>query len=553
MTRRKAGEAVAVAIVFLITLSAKDSSICRIQLTPAGSGIDFVLRNGATPEKHQIETMVGGVAVIDYDQDGLPDLYFVNGARQPQLEKVDSGFWNRLYRNVGDFRFEDVTERAGVRGEGYQVGVAAGDYDNDGYPDLFVTGVNRDTLYRNRHDGTFEDVTTKAGLQPRMIDGRHPWGVSAGWFDYDRDGLLDLFISNYVVWNPAGEPFCGDTVARKYRAYCHPKYYQGLPSQLFRNNGDGTFTDVSAASGIGKVISKGMGIAFADYDRDGDFDVLLANDTVPNFLFRNEGNGRFTEVGLDAGVAVNDDGRALSSMGVDFRDVDNDGLPDLWSTALANETFPFYRNLGKGLFSDATYPTRIGAATMQSAGWSNGILDLDNDGRKDLFASCGDAQDNTEVFSSLKSRQQNLVLQNEGRNAFKGCPLGATALHRGAAFADFNRDGRMDAVVTRIGEKPVVYRNESGQEEHWIMLRLIGSRSNRSGLGAEVRLVTGAGEQVNQATTAVGYASASHSLVHFGLGRESHVKLIEVRWPSGTVQRVENVQANRYLEVREGS
>jgi enediyne biosynthesis protein E4 len=553
MIARKAGLAVAVTCVALVTSLAIDRADCRIKLSPAPSGIEFVLRNGATPEKHQIEIMVGGVAVIDYDRDGLPDLYFVNGARQPQLDKSDPSYWNRLYKNGGGFRFQDVTERAGVRGEGYQIGAAAGDYDNDGYPDLFVTGVNRDILYRNRGDGTFEDVTVKAGLSPRTIDRRHPWGVSAGWFDYDRDGLLDLFISNYVVWNPASEPFCGDTVARKYRAYCHPKYYQGLPSQLFHNNGDGTFSDVSAASGIGRLISKGMGVAFADYDGDGDLDVLLANDSLPNFLFRNEGSGRFVEAGLDAGVAVNDDGRALSSMGVDFRDIDNDGLPDLWITALANETFPFYRNLGKGLFSDATYPTRIGAATMQSAGWSNGVVDLDNDGRKDLLAACGDAQDNTEVFSSLKSRQQNLVLQNEGAHAFTACAFGTPALHRGAVFGDFDRDGRMDVVVTRIADTPVVYRNESARDQHWLMLRLIGSTSNRDGLGTQVRVITGAGQQVNQATTTVGYASSSQPLVHFGLGTESQVRRIEIRWPNGSVQRLENVPADRYLDVREGS
>ncbi|HET8546460.1 MAG TPA: CRTAC1 family protein, partial [Bryobacteraceae bacterium] len=404
-----------------------------------------------------------------------------------------------------------------------------------------------------RGDGTFEDVTVKARLSPRMINGRHPWGVTAGWFDYDRDGFVDLFISNYVIWDPVNESFCGDAIGRKYRAYCHPKHYQGLPSQLFHNNGDGTFSDVSVDSGIAKVISKGMGVAFADYDQDGDADIFLANDTVPNFLFRNEGSGRFTEVALDAGVAVNDDGRALSSMGADFRDIDNDGLPDLWVTALANETFPFFRNLGKGLFADATYPTRLGAMTMRSAGWSNGIFDLDNDGRKDLLAACGDVQDNTEVFSSMKSRQVNLAFQNEGGNAFTICSFGTTALHRGAAFADFDRDGRVDVVMTRIGETPVLYRNESAPDQHWLILRLTGIRSNRDALGARVRVVTAAGEQVNHLTTAVGYASSSQPVVHFGLGGEAQAKLIEIRWPSGTLQKLENVNADRYLEVRETS
>jgi hypothetical protein len=553
MILRKRAVVLGLSCVALATLFANEVSTCRIKMRPVPSGIDFVLRNSATAEKHQIEMMVGGVAVIDYDSDGLPDLYFVNGGRQPQLDKPDPSYWNRLYRNRGGFRFEDVTERAGVRGEGYLAGAAVADYDNDGDADLFVTGVNRDLLYRNRGDGTFEDVTARAGLAPRLINGRHAWGVTAGWFDFDRDGHLDLFVSNYVVWDPEKEPFCGDADGRKYRAYCHPKYYQGLPSQLFRNNGDGTFSDVSAATGIAKVVSKGMGVAFADYDGDGDPDVLLANDTLPNFLFRNDGNGRFSEVAFQAGVAVNDDGRALSSMGADFRDIDNDGQPDVWVTALANETFPFYRNLGRGLFSDVTYPTRLGAATMQSAGWSNGVFDLDNDGRKDLVAACGDVQDNTELFSSLKSRQTNLVLQNEGKAAFVACPFGTPALHRGAAFADFDRDGRVDVAVSRIGEVPVIYRNESGNGQHWLVLRLKGTRSNRDGLGAQVRVVTADGEQFNQSTTAVGFASSSSPLVHFGLGGAAEAKLVEVRWPSGLVTRIESVKADGYLEVTEAA
>jgi FG-GAP repeat. len=261
----------------------------------AKSGIQFVLRNAATPERHQIEAMAGGVAVFDFDNDGYPDLYFTNGASQPSLDKTEPSYWNRLYRNRGDGKFEDVTARAGVQAAGFTTGVAAADFDNDGNADLFVAGVRRSFLYRNRGDGTFEDVTSKAGIR------NHGWAIAGGWFDYDNDGKLDLFVVNYVQWDPAAEPFCGE-IRQGIRTYCHPKYYQGLANTLYHNNGDGTFTDVSVASGIAKHIGKGMAVAFADYDHDGRMDALVTNDTVPNFLFHNDGGGRFTEVGMAAGV-----------------------------------------------------------------------------------------------------------------------------------------------------------------------------------------------------------------------------------------------------------
>jgi hypothetical protein len=508
------------------------------------SGITFVLKNSATPEKHQIETMVGGVAALDYDNDGYPDLFFTNGAQQPSLAKVDASYYNRLYRNRGDWTFEDVTVKAGLRGEGYSMAAATADFDNDGFTDLFVAGVNRSTLYRNRGDGTFEDVTVRAGVGN---PGR--WAVSAGWFDYDNDGRLDLFVVNYVKWDPAKEPFCGEP--RVYRSYCHPKFYEGLPNTLYHNNGDGTFTDVSDRSGIGRHTGKGMGIAFADYDGDGRVDVFVANDTVPNFLFHNEGNGTFREVGFPAGVAMNDDGRALSSMGADFRDIDNDGRPDLFITALANETFPFYRNLGKGLFGDATYQTRIGAATLALSGWGAGAFDFDNDGRKDIFAACGDVQDNTETYSSRKSRQANLVLLQQADGVFAPQQLGPPRMHRGAAFADLDGDGKVDAVITVIGSTPILLRNVAGEGNHWLGLRLIGTRSNRDAIGARVHIVTPSGEQWNHVTTSEGYASSSEKAVHFGLGPDDRAKLVEITWPSGAVQRIENVRADRYVMIRE--
>ncbi len=532
--------------IFLVATLMLQAQAVSFEDATAASGIRFVLRNSATPEKHQIETMPGGVAAFDYDNDGLVDIYFTNGAARGTLAKSDPSFWNRLYRNRGKGVFEDVTEKAGVAGAGYSMGVATGDYDNDGHADLFVAGVNRNILYRNRGDGTFADVTAKAGLGAA---GAKPWSIAAGWFDYDNDGDLDLFVVNYVSWDPAKEPFCG-APDRSYRTYCHPKFYEGLPNQLFRNRGDGTFADVSAISGVGAHVGKGMGVAFADYDADGDLDVFVANDTTADFLYRNDGGGKFAEAGLRAGVAYNDDGRALSSMGVDFRDVDNDGLPDLFVTALANETFPLYRNVGKGLFADITYPSLVGRATLALSGWGAGIYDFNNDGWKDLFAANGDVNDNTELFSSRASRQRNLALVNRGDRTFGPLAIGDAALHRGAAFADFDGDGRVDVVVTRLNERPVLLRNTS-PSGHWIGVRIQGTKSNRDGIGARVRVVSESGEQWNHATTSVGYASASDRGVHFGIGKATRVRLIEVTWPSGAVQTLREVTGDRWVMVKE--
>jgi hypothetical protein len=511
----------------------------------AGSGVQMTLRNGASGNKHQIETMAGGVAIFDCDGDGRLDVYFSNGASQPSLNKNDPSFHNRLYRNLGNWRFEDVTDKAGVRGSGFNFGVAAADYDNDGRVDLFVTGMPRSILYRNRGDGTFEDMTERAG-----VSNRQQWPVSAGWFDYDKDGRLDLFVVNYVAWNPATEPFCGDTIDRKFRTYCHPRLYSGLPNTLFHNNGDGTFSDVSAAAGLAKATGKGMAVAFSDYDGDGDPDVFVANDAVPNFLFRNDG-GKFVEVGLAAGVGFNDDGRALSSMGLDLRDVDNDGKDDAFVTALANETFPLFRNMGRGQFMDVTYPMGIGKSTLRLSGWGNAIVDFNNDGWKDLFAAAGDVQDNSEVFSSLPSKQRSIVLLNE-KGTFRAATAGVEGLHRGAAFGDLDGDGAVDVALSRIGDKPVLLRNAMPPRS-WIDFRLVGSGSNRDGLGARIRVSAGGIVQWNQMTSAVGYASASLTPVHFGLGSLSRIDFAEIVWPSGAVQRLQGaeLQLNSVNVVKE--
>jgi hypothetical protein len=505
------------------------------------AGIDFVLRNGAAGKRHQIETMVSGVVAFDYDEDGRTDLYFVNGAK-----KIPSDT-NRLYRNAGNGRFEDVTKQAGLPGQGFGMGGAAADFDNDGDQDLFVVGVSRNYLYRNNGNGKFEDVSVPSG-----IGDKGSWSVSAGWFDFDTDGYLDLFVVNYVQWSPDKDPPC---TTRGVRTYCHPRYYTGLPNQLYRNNGDGTFTDVSPASGIADHVGKGMGLAFLDFNDDGRLDVFVANDTVPNFLFRNEGMGRFREVALQAGVAFNEDGRALSTMGADARDINNDGREDIWVTANANETFALFLNLGRGLFRDETYPSGIGSASMPMTGWSNGIFDFNNDGHKDLFAACGAIDDNTEEFSHRTAKQSNQVLANLGNGKFVALSSGAlghSALHRGAAFADFDGDGRIDVALTRIGEPAALLRNTSPAGNHWLSVRLRGRKSNRDGLGAMIRVRGSSGhEQWNRVTTAVGYGSSSDRVAHFGLGKDDRVESVEIRWPGNGTQILTGVAADRVLTVTE--
>jgi Flp pilus assembly protein TadD len=507
--------------------------------------LPMIVNNGASGEMHQVETMIAGVAIFDYDGDGWPDIFVANGAALPSLEKRGSSFQNRLFRNNHDGTFTDVTDHAGVAGHGYSMGVAAADFDNDGWPDLFVTGVHENTLYRNRGDGAFEDITRKAGL-----GGDGTWSVAAGWFDYDNDGFLDLFVVHYVQWDPATEPFCGDRQTG-YRAYCHPRFYKPLANALYRNRGDGTFEDVSSASGIAAHPGKGMGVAFADYDHDGLMDILVANDTVPNFLFHNLGHGRFEEVALQAGVAYNGDGRAVSSMGVDFRDFDNDGREDIFLTALSNEGFSLFRNLGAGRFLDVAQAALVSRASLRLSGWSAGIYDFDNDGLKDLFTANGHAVTDIERAASLDSRQFLSVFANRGDGRFEHSAIAGKALYRGAAFGDLDGDGKIDAVVTRLNQPPLVLHNITETANHWLRIRLRGHRSNRDGIGARIRIATNSGEQWNHATTSVGYAGSSEREIHFGLGSSAVVNSIEILWPSGARQELRGVKADRLLDVEE--
>ncbi len=500
--------------------------------------------------------MPAGVALFDYDGDGLLDIYLVNGAEMPSMVKTGPKYYNRLFHNNGDGTFTDVSERAGVTGTGYGMGAAVGDYDNDGHPDLFVANVNGNQLFHNNGDGTFTDVTSKAGLGGVTYKGRKMWSIAAGWFDYNNDGLLDLFVANYCQWDPNHEPAC---MGLDGRGYCHPGSFGPLPNTLYRNNGDGTFTDVSAETGISAVLGKGMGVVFADYDGDGFLDVFVANDNSPNLLFHNLGGKRFEEVGLEAGVALNDEGAALAGMGADFRDLNNDGLPDIWHTAIENETFPIFINEGKGQFRNAGQQTRLANLTREMSGWSNGIVDLDNDGWKDLVVARSNVLDNIgQISRHFRYAEPNAVFRNLGNGQFKdvsalaGPDFTRPAPHRGLAYGDLNNDGRMDLVVTSLGGPVRVLRNVTRTSNHWILLRLVGTKSNRMGLGAKIRVTTDDGRKLyNEATTSTGYAASSDPRVHFGLGKSTLIAQIEIRWPSGAQQILHDVNVDRVLEIIE--
>lgn len=527
----------------------------RFKDATVASGLRFELHNGASGGFHQIELMPGGVGVLDFNRDGCMDVFFTNGAASPSLDKRNPEFHNRLFRNNCNGTFTDVTAEAGLRGEGYSMAVAIADYDNDGFPDIFVAGVDRNILYHNRGNGVFEDVTQKAGLAG--IDPRYGkmWSISAGWFDADNDGWLDLFVSNYVGWDSKTEPACGTPQSR---LYCHPGAYDGRPNQLFRNNRDGTFRDISESSGIARSIGKGMGIAFGDFDGDGLLDVFVANDSVQNFLFHNDGNGKFHEVGLDVGVSLGESGRPIAGMGTDFRDYNNDGLPDLALTGMINDSYLLFRNLGKPyFFEDYTIKSGLAKATRQLTGWGMGIYDFDNDGWKDLFFANSHFPNLGRLLSSSDTLPCS-VLRNTGDGRFvdvsakAGPAIQAPALYRGVAFADFDGDGRVDAIVTALNTPSRLFLNSTQNPGHWLAVKLIGVKSNRDGIGAQVQLSLASGVVLyNHATTSVGYASSSEPLVRFGLGGETRAQELRISWPSGHRQILKNVPGDRIVEVRE--
>ena len=499
--------------------------------------------------------MGAGVALFDYDNDGRLDIFLVNGAplgdptaKGAIPQKTGPQYWNRLYHQKADGTFEDVTEKAGLQGVGYGMGVAVGDYDNDGFEDLYVTAYGGNKLYHNNGDGTFTDVTEKSGT------GGGGWSTSAAWVDLDKDGLLDLVVLRYVEWD-FDEIWCGEH-KEGMRAYCHPDYFKPIAPLVYHNDGNGHFTEVAAKIGMGKP-GKGLGVALGDYDRDGRTDIFIANDSMVEFLYRNKGNGTFEDTGLFAQVAVDGDGRTYAGMGVDFADYNNDGLPDLVITDLANQRYALYKNDGDGSFSYASYATGIGRMTIGHSGWGVRFLDYDNDGWKDLLIMQGHDLDTIENSSpSLHYREPMLLARNTGKefvdvSSDSGTVFQQAWVGRGLAIGDLDNDGRVDAVVTTNGGPAYVLHNETAMTHHWLILRLVGHRSNRDAIGAEVKILTKQGMQMATVSTAGSYLSSSDKRVHFGLGGEKTVQSIEIRWPSGMVQTIGNVAGDQILQIDE--
>ena len=524
----------------------------------AHSGVNFIHAAAKTPAKYLLETMGGGVAIFDFDNDGHMDLFFTNGAAlKPSMSKDDvpdksqPKYWNRLFQQKPDGTFSDVTERAGLKGAGYSMGVAAADYDNDGYIDLFVTGYKADRLYHNNGDGTFSDVTSKL---PKIADG---WSTSAGWFDYDHDGRLDLFIARYMDWDfESGAMFCGGPTSAL-RAYCHPDNFKGAANILLHQRSDGSFEDVSKSSGIADPSGKALGVAFADFDNDGWTDVFVANDSVRQSLYRNKGDGTFEDIAVIAGAAYDEDGRTFAGMGIDTADFDNDGYVDVFITTLSNEKYALYRNNGDLSFTYVTNTTGVGQITLLNAGWGARFVDVDNDGLRDLFVAQSHVLDTVEKSTAyLKYKQPLLLMTNIGKgfvnvSATAGAAFNAPVAARGAAFGDLNNDGQLDAVVSVLDDAPLILRN-AGTTHHWIGIELSGTKSNRNGIGARVTVTNVTGQkQIFDVGTAGSYLSSNDPRIVAGLGNAKAVRSVEVRWPSGRVQTVTAPAIDRYVQIKE--
>ncbi len=522
-------------------------------------GVSFVQTNFATPMKYPFETLGGAVAALDYDNDGWVDLFFLNGAPSPEHVRTEPASFNRLFRNVGKGQFVDVTLESGLSGEGirgYPQGVAVGDYDNDGNVDILVTNYGDNVLYRNEGNGRFTDVTARAGVAMT----RHPLKASAAFLDFDNDGYLDLFVTHYFQWSMAEnkDDYCGRQQGG-HRIYCDPDVFKPLPNVLLRNNRDGTFTDVSERVGLGSSTGKGMGVAVADFDGDGRTDVFVTNDRVPHFLYHNDASGKFTEMAFEAGVGVNESGAMVSGMGCDFKDFDNDGWPDIFLTDLVRDTFGLFVNQGKGFFLDRTFPSGIGPASVAHSGWSNKFLDIDNDGWKDIFVAGSHVVDNVALYSPAAKYEEGCFLYRnlgEGRiedlSLRTGPALTVPGAWRGVAAADFDNDGNLEVAVSRLNGPAALFVRKGGASNNWIVLKLEGTKSNRDGIGARVRLVLPSGRTLHEhVSTANGIYSASDKRVHFGLGSEASIAHLEISWPSGVVQRVEKPAINQVLHVVE--
>ncbi len=529
--------------------------VARFDDVASALGLSFAYVASHTSKKYLIETMGSGVALLDYDNDGRLDIFAVNGARigdpTPKgtiPQKTGPRDWNRLYRQKSDGTFEDVTEKAGLQGVGYGMGVAVGDYDNDGFEDLYVTAYGGNKLYHNNGDGTFTDVTEKAGVSGSG------WSTSAAWVDLDGDGLLDLIVLRYLQWD-FDDIWCGER-KEGYRAYCHPDSFRAVAPLVYHNDGKGHFTEIAEKAGLG-LPGKGLGIAFADYDRDGRLDIFVANDSMPEFLYHNRGGGRFEEVALESGVALDAGGHSYAGMGVDFADYNNDGLPDLVVTDLASQMYALYRNNGDGTFTYDSYPSGIGRMTMKHSGWGVRFLDYDNDGWKDLLITQGHDLDTIQLtFPDLRYREPMLLAKNTGKG-FVDVSAGAGEVFqkawvgRGLAIGDIDNDGRLDAVVTTNDGTLHILHNSTQTQNHWLTLELVGHKSNRDAIGAEVNVVTAKGSQWATVTTAGSYLSSSDKRVHFGLGLETAAQRVDIRWPSGIRQTLRDIRGDQILQVQE--
>lgn len=550
---------ICLSLILIIFNVAEIGATVKFTDVTLSSGINFRHRHSATSQKYLIETMAGGVAFFDYDNDGWLDIFFANGARlkdpHPAGEmpdKSDPQFWNRLYRNNREGTFTDVTEKAGLTGKRYSMGVAAADFDNDGDTDLCVTDYGGIILYRNEGNGSFADVTSQANLQTKG------WTTSAGFFDYNNDGYLDLFICRYMQWDfVSGGIFCGDARPQG-RSYCHPDKFPQISNYLFKNNGNGKFTDVSAESGLAKSVGKALGVAFADYNHDNFVDIFVANDSAPQFLLKNNGDATFTETAAMAGVGYTEDGQTFAGMGTDFADIDEDGHPDIIATALPYEYYSFFRNNGKGSFSYLSLSSGLGEITRRFSGWGVRIFDYDNDGAKDVFVANGHVLDNIELTQPhLSAPQQPLLLKFSDHKFIDVSRTAGTVFERnwngrGAAFGDLDNDGDIDIAVSNRGGVPYIIRNDGGNANRWLGLELRGVASNRDGIGAKIVLTRrDNSQQHGYATTAGSYLSSHDRRVLFGLGKESAIKKITVHWPDGQSQEILNPTINGYLKIRQ--
>lgn len=516
------------------------------------SHITYTTNNDYTPgsRKYFPQPLCGGVAALDYDQDGLMDLYFTNGAKLPELKKTGPQYYSCLLHNKGDGTFEDVTARAGLTGEqmGFSYGVAAGDYDNDGYPDLFVANAGRNTLYHNNRDGTFTDVTAGSGLDQKPKD---LLSVQAAWFDYDRDGLLDLVVSNYTTWTPQTDPLC--TTAEGVNFYCYPKAYPSVAHRLYHNLGGGKFEDVTEKAGFAGALGKGMGICIADYNNDGWPDVFIANDTERNFLYINQHDGTFKEEGMLHGVAYNDDGLTVSAMGCDDRDYDNDGWVDIFYNNLMGQVWGLFHNEHGQWFRYASPTSKVGRLSGTISGWSTAFIDYNNDGWKDLYSANGDVD-----YLEPNAIQHDTMFENVDGKQFIDVSneMGHDFLHmgfqRGSSVVDLNNDGAMDLVVTSLNETPRILMNSADSGNHWLLIDARGYKSPRDPVGAVFKLTTGSGRVLyNHYSVSVGFMSTSDRRVHFGLGAEDKIASIEIKWPSGVVQELKDVKCDQILKVEE--